>query len=257
MIRVAITLIILANLVCSCLAQSQPPLVNGPIGQIKKFTLLLITSDQPTQGERYLAAIIQNPQGELASVRQISYAKSVPYSAASVAVKHQDILSELRNSGGQLPVLSLIDDEGRRWGTWYGRSLPTNEYSISRAVQTVLAAGVRARQVAIAEGREVPNGPTNHVQYLNRNEAVALMGSGGFSGGWNQNGGLFNPQITPQIQVPGGGFDANLNTRATGTIDQETRNWLMAMLLLFGAIVLAAVYMHGRAITDRPEDVDE
>ncbi|MEM6979245.1 MAG: hypothetical protein AAF539_06210 [Planctomycetota bacterium] len=236
--------------------KGQPPLVNGPIEDVKPFTLLLVTNTQPSQGERYLSALIETPRAELAAFRNLAYAQSLPVNDATLIEKHQDILADIQRAGGQLPLLTLIDDEGRRWGTWFGQSLPGNEYEISRQLQTVLAAGIRARQRAVAEGREVPNGPTNPVRYLNRNEAMSILNDSNVrTAGFGD--GLFRPNINPQINVPPGGIDARLSTGVTGTVDSETRQWLMTLLLIAGGFVLAAVHLHGRAVTDRPEDVDE
>lgn len=237
---------------------SDQPLVNGDLRPIKPFMLLLITEQQSRDGVN-LIGMLQQPRREMIPIMEIADSKILNISDDRDAIveKHRDIVDRVAMSGGTLPVLAIVDDEGGCWGTFSAPNLPRSEYDLANLCKTTFAAGLTARKRAIAEGREPPDGPTNPVRYLDDSLAQSLLSYPGSSYPGDSYGGPFTPTIRPQIVPPDGGLNARLDTSATATVDSETRNWAMTMLLVAGFIVLLAVYLHGRAITDKPDDVDD
>lgn len=212
----------------------------------RPFTLLLITQDGPDAGvqgfgrnpvDTAMRRMIYSPQTQQMQ-RWAAWASPKELGAALPITResHADILRDAK----ALPALALIDSmSGARWHLMSGDTLPSSEYELARQLDVYFAATMQA----------AANSRPDAVRQMTPTQLLQAKTAGGpkpFQP--SVGGGLLNPQINPQINIPDG-FDAsaNLNT----SVDEETQRFVMVVVFIFAIAVVSAAWILGRALTNK------
>lgn len=247
----SILLLLSIALASEVVAQVQ---VDGQLDPRKPFTILVIDNDASRlETLRQRLSTPKTPQWSAwLNVADLDFQEIGP----KAIERHADILAEVRTEKHGFPSVSLVDGMGGRWVTLSGDQLPKSDYELARVFDTYHAAVMQAAREAATNGFTVMS-PAQLEQAKTGSRRYPQIEPGPSPWRNPNNGGLFNPQINPQVTLPEG-FDG-VDVNGTGSVDEDTRDWITTVtwviagsVCFIGVCILGAAWMYSEARTRRP-----